>query len=107
MIRLIALSAAVCSILAQYAIWFYAPIERTMGVVQKIFYTHLPMAWCRCQLLRGVRGLDPLTWRGAGEKDARLAGAAAELGVLFPAGLVQGMCWEGPSGTSGGPGIRG
>ena len=30
MIRLFALAAVVCSILAQYAIWFYAPVEQTM-----------------------------------------------------------------------------
>ena len=29
----------------QVLIYRYAPIEQTMGPVQKIFYTHLPLAW--------------------------------------------------------------
>ncbi len=31
-------------LLSLYAIFIYAPIEQTMGVVQKIFYLHLPLA---------------------------------------------------------------
>ena len=30
----------------QVLIYRYAPVEQTMGLVQKIFYTHLPLAWC-------------------------------------------------------------
>ena len=97
MIRLIALAAAVCSILAQYAIWFYAPIERTMGVVQKIFYTHLPMAWWSFVSFFVVFVASIRYLAGRREKDARLAGAAAELGVLFSGlALVTGMCWARP-----------
>ena len=29
----------------QVLIYRYAPVEQTMGLVQKIFYTHLPLAW--------------------------------------------------------------
>ena len=32
-------------IVALYAIFFHAPIEKTMGIVQKIFYIHLPSAF--------------------------------------------------------------
>jgi len=97
MIRLIALAAVLCAALAQYAIWFYAPVERTMGLVQKIFYTHLPMAWWSfvsffVVFVASIRYLA----RGR-EQDARLAGAAAELGVLFSGlALVTGMCWARP-----------
>ena len=28
-----------------YLIFFYAPVERTMGVVQKVFYVHVACAW--------------------------------------------------------------
>lgn len=97
MIRLIALAAVLCAALAQYAIWFYAPVERTMGLVQKIFYTHLPMAWWSfvsffVVFVASIRYLS----RGRAQ-DARLAGAAAELGVLFSGlALVTGMCWARP-----------
>ena len=30
---------------AIYAIFIYAPIEKTMGIVQKIFYLHVPAAF--------------------------------------------------------------
>ncbi len=29
----------------QYLIYVYAPLEQTMGLAQKIFYYHLPVAW--------------------------------------------------------------
>ena len=29
----------------QVLIYRYAPVEQTIGLVQKIFYTHLPLAW--------------------------------------------------------------
>jgi len=32
-------------LLALYAIFLYAPVEKTMGVVQKIFYIHVPAAF--------------------------------------------------------------
>jgi heme exporter protein C len=32
-------------LLSLYAIFIYAPVEKTMGAVQKIFYMHLPLAW--------------------------------------------------------------
>ena len=97
MIRLFALAAAALSILAQYAIWFYAPVEETMGVVQKIFYTHMPLAWWSTVsfFVNFVASILYLVKR----RDAysRLAGAAAELGVLFSGlALITGMCWARP-----------
>lgn len=97
MLRLIVLAAVVCSVLAQYAIWFYAPVEQTMGLVQKIFYTHLPMAWWSFVsfFVVFVASIRYLAKRR--EADSRLAGAAAEVGVLFAGlALVTGMCWARP-----------
>ncbi len=34
----------VLMLLALYSIFIYAPVEKTMGVIQKIFYIHLPSA---------------------------------------------------------------
>ena len=41
------LGAAVAALLgfAGYAALFIAPTERTMGVIQRIFYFHVPSAW--------------------------------------------------------------
>ncbi|UJX40669.1 cytochrome c biogenesis protein CcsA [Desulfovibrio sp. JY] len=97
MIRICALVAAVLSIPAQYAIWYFAPVERTMGVVQKIFYTHLPMAWWSFVsfFVVFVASILYLVKRRAAY--ARLAGAACEMGVLFSGlALATGMCWARP-----------
>jgi hypothetical protein len=37
--------AAATLVWAFWMIFFYAPTERTMGVVQRIFYVHVPSAW--------------------------------------------------------------
>jgi len=71
-----------------------APYESTMGLVQKIFYVHLPSAWmfllaaitCGIASVRFLRRNDP--------RQDRLAWAAAELIVLFGAlTLVTGPLW--------------
>jgi len=97
MIRLCALAFAAASIIAQYLIWFHAPVEESMGVVQKIFYTHMPLAWWSTVsfFVNFVASILYLAKR----RDAysRLAGAAAELGVLFSGlALITGMCWARP-----------
>ena len=97
MIRLCALAFAAASIIAQYLIWFHAPVEQSMGVVQKIFYTHMPLAWWSTVsfFVNFVASILYLVKR----RDAysRLAGAAAELGVLFSGlALITGMCWARP-----------
>ncbi|MFU2207430.1 cytochrome c biogenesis protein CcsA [Solidesulfovibrio sp. C21] len=97
MIRICALVAAVLSIPAQYAIWYYAPVERTMGVVQKIFYTHLPMAWWSFVSFFVVFVASILYLAKRRPAYARLAGAACEMGVLFSGlALATGMCWARP-----------
>ena len=32
-------------LIALYSIFIYAPVEKTMGVIQKIFYIHVPAAF--------------------------------------------------------------
>ena len=97
MIRLCALAFAAASIIAQYLIWFHAPVEQSMGVVQKIFYTHMPLAWWSTVsfFVNFVASILYLAKR----RDAysRLAGASAELCVLFSGlALITGMCWARP-----------
>jgi heme exporter protein C len=41
----VAVAAALALAVAQWFIFVYAPVEATMGVVQKIFYPHLGLAW--------------------------------------------------------------
>ncbi len=93
-------SAAAAAVLLPVAVglvFFYAPVERTMGVVQKIFYVHLALAltafWSfGVSAVAGIGYLvrrDPL-W------DARSA-TAVELGVVLTTlVLVTGSLWGRP-----------
>ena len=74
-----------------------APIERVQGVVQKIFYAHVP-CWPPAYLgflLTAVGGVGFLATRR--EAWDRLALSAAEVGVFFcTLGLVTGPIWAKP-----------
>jgi heme exporter protein C len=71
-----------------------APVEPTMGIIQKIFYFHAPIAWLLL-LSTGVCAAGSVGYLFFGsEKGDRLALAAAELGVLFGiCTLVTGPLW--------------
>ena len=78
----------------QVLIYRYAPVEQTMGLVQKIFYTHLPLAWWSFVsfFLVCVSGVAYLKTRNR-HWDA-MAGAAAEVGVVLSGlALVSGSIW--------------
>jgi heme exporter protein C len=71
-----------------------APYEREMGLVQKIFYYHMPSAWMF--LLAGiVCGIASGRYLASGSaRQDRLAWSAAELVVLFGAiTLITGPLW--------------
>ena len=81
----VAVAAALSLAAAQWFIFVYAPVEATMGVVQKIFYPHLGLAWWGMFSFFTVFAAGALyLWRREARWD-RLAGAAAEVGVLFAA----------------------
>lgn len=83
--------------IAQWFIWEYAPVEATMGLVQKIFYYHLPMSWWAMVsfFLVFAGSLAYLFTRDP--KWDRLAGASAEIGVLLATlALVTGSLWARP-----------
>jgi heme exporter protein C len=88
--------AAVCGLMFAVApiLVAQAPYESTMGLVQKIFYVHLPAAWVFLigAVTCGVASIRFLA-RGDARHD-RLAWAAAELVVLFGAiTLITGPLW--------------
>jgi heme exporter protein C len=71
-----------------------APYESTMGLVQKIFYYHMPSAWMFliAAVVCGVASVRYL-FTGSPRQD-RIAWAAAELTFLFGAlALVTGPLW--------------
>ena len=86
--------AAATLVLSFWMIFFYAPTEREMGIVQRIFYVHVPSAWVAF-LAFGVVALCSLGYLWL--KDERLDAisvAAAELGVVFTTiVLITGPLW--------------
>ena len=71
-----------------------APYEATMGLVQKIFYIHLPSAWIflLATIVCGVASVRYLF--GGNPRQDRLAFAAAELAVVFGLiTLITGPLW--------------
>jgi heme exporter protein C len=72
----------------------HAPYESTMGLVQKIFYFHVP-SWFAMFTAVFTCGIASLVYLFKGRPNAdRLAGASAELAVVFGLiGLVTGPLW--------------
>src|SRR3954453_4227468 len=71
-----------------------APYESTMGLVQKIFYFHVP-SWFAMFTAIGVCGVASVVYLFKNRPAAdRVAASAAELVVLFGLmGLVTGPLW--------------
>ncbi|RJQ37369.1 MAG: cytochrome C assembly protein [Dehalococcoidia bacterium] len=78
-------------------IFFVVPTERTMGVVQRIFYWHVPLAWNSflaffVVFIASVAYL----WKRTKNWDI-LASASAEVGVVFTTlFLISGSIWAKP-----------
>ena len=92
-IRTLSFLAAAALAVHQWFIWSYAPTAQS-GPVQKIFYLHLPLAWWALVSFFTVFLSSILyLWKRSEAMDD-LAGAAAEIGVLFSGlALVSGSVW--------------
>ena len=75
----------------------YAPIDRVQGVVQKIFYFHVPMAWVAYLAFAVVLvGSIAYLWKRDTRWDA-VARSSVEIGVLFTTlVLITGSLWGKP-----------
>jgi heme exporter protein C len=92
-----AAAVAVLLGLAGYAALFLAPTERTMGMIQRIFYFHVPSAWTAfvAFLIVFVANIAYLLSRAS--KWDWLGVSAAEVGLAFcSAVLVTGPIWAKP-----------
>ncbi|WP_029894205.1 cytochrome c biogenesis protein CcsA [Desulfohalovibrio reitneri] len=92
--KVLAALAALMFCWAQWMIWSYAPVEATMGLAQKIFYIHLPLAWWALISFFAVFAASIAYLATGHDRYHMLAGAAAEIGVLFSGlALVTGILW--------------
>ena len=80
-----------------YLVFLYVPTEATMGVVQRIFYFHVPVAWVAFLAFFIVFiGSILYLWKRDDKWD-RLAAASAEIGVIFTSlMLITGSIWAKP-----------
>ncbi len=84
-------------IAALYLVFRYVPTEATMGVVQRIFYFHVPVAWTAF-LVMGIVFVGSIgyLWKRDRKWDV-LAHAAAEVGLVFTTlVLITGSIWAKP-----------
>lgn len=81
-------------IFCQYLIYMYAPIEQTMGLAQKIFYYHLPVAWWTFVAFFVNFVCSILYLKTKRSKYDHIATASAEIGLLFATlALITGSIW--------------
>ncbi len=89
-----ALAGGVALAICQWFIFVYAPEEAVMGLVQKIFYIHLPLAWWALISFFVVFVASVQYLRTRGRDWDALAAASAEVGVVLSAlALVSGSVW--------------
>ena len=90
--------AAIALLVSMIMIFFYAPVERTMGYVQRIFYFHVGAAWVGAvaffvALLCGV-----LYLRRPQRKWDTIGLASVEIGLVFlTIATVAGSIWARPA----------
>jgi len=79
---------------ALYLIFIYVPTEETMGVVQRVFYFHVPLAWVGFLAFLVVFVCSILyLWRRDAKWDT-IAGSSAEVGMVFTTlVLITGPIW--------------
>jgi heme exporter protein C len=84
-------------LLALYAIFIYAPVEKTMGVIQKIFYIHVPSAFL-AYLAFFITFIASILYLY--RKDSKwdtVAHCAVETGIIFcTIVLITGPIWAKP-----------
>lgn len=84
-------------LVALYAIFLYAPIEKTMGIIQKIFYFHVSSAFLSFFAFFIVFIASILYLYRRDRKWDILAHSSAEIGVIFcTLVLITGPIWAKP-----------
>ncbi len=97
-VRILNIVAFIALLIALFTIFFYAPVEATMGNVQRIFYFHVGSAWVGAvaffvALVGGIMFL-----RKPAQKWDTLAVASVEIGLVFLSmAIVSGSVWGKPA----------
>lgn len=95
--KILAVLSAILIIVSLCLIFVYVPTEAQMGVIQRIFYWHVPVAWVGLLafFITFIASILYLLKREI--KWDHLASAAAEIGVIFTTLLlITGSIWAKP-----------
>lgn len=78
-----------------WQVFFWVPTETTMGIVQRIFYIHVPAAWVGVYIAMGIVTLASVFYLWLGDERLDMAAlSAAEGGMVFlTVALVTGPLW--------------
>jgi heme exporter protein C len=97
-IRILNIVSLIALAVALGMVFFYAPVERTMGNVQRIFYFHVGSAWVG-SLAFGVALVGGVLFlRRPDKKWDTLALASVEIGLVFLSmAIVSGSVWGKPA----------
>ena len=87
----------VLMVAALYLVFIYVPTEKEMGIVQRIFYLHVPLAWGAFLAFFIVfLGSILYLWKRESKWDV-LANSSAEVGIVFTTlFLITGSIWAKP-----------
>jgi heme exporter protein C len=88
----------VLMVAALYMVFVYVPTEKNSGIVQRIFYFHVPVAWVSFLAFFVTFIASILYLLKRITKWDALAGASAEIGVIFTTlVLITGPIWAKPA----------
>ncbi|MEZ4518596.1 MAG: cytochrome c biogenesis protein [Chloroflexota bacterium] len=97
-IRILNIAAVVAMVINILAIFFYAPVEATMGNVQRLFYFHVGSAWVGAIAFLSALIGGGLYLRTSDRKWDNLALASVEAGLVFLSmAIVGGSFWGKPA----------
>ncbi len=97
-VRILNWVAAVALLIALIMVFFYAPVESTMGNVQRIFYFHVGSAWVGALAFFVALAAGVMYLRKPERKWDTIAVASVEIGLVFlTMATVAGSVWGKPA----------
>jgi len=81
-------------LLLHWMVFFYVPTEASMGIIQRIFYVHVPAAWAG-EMAFGIAAFcsGVYLWLGDERLDVAAESAAEGGMVFFTVALIAGPLW--------------
>ena len=97
-LQILNIATVLLMVIATGLVFLYAPQERTMGEVQRIFYFHVPTAWVS-MLAFFVTLVTSIAYLRSGNLRWDIIGrSSVEVGLVFTVGaMISGSIWARPS----------